>query len=119
MQPSNRARWLAGLLLDERFGDVTAYWSNHSRVFLNSLCLSVCLSLSLSGITELVKRTRSVKVHAYIIHYLRKQMPLGWGKKEKQDKLINRLDREFADCARRYGLARGDFPPVQFFKKVR
>ena len=66
-----------------------------------------------------MKRTRSVKVHAYIIHYLRKQMPLGWGKKEKQDKLINRLDREFADCARRYGLARGDFPPVQFFKKVR
>ncbi len=71
-----------------------------------------------TGITELVKRTRSVKVHAYIIHYLRKQMPLGWGKKEKQERLIGRLDREFRDCARRYGLALGDFPPVQYFKKA-
>jgi hypothetical protein len=26
-------------------------------------------------INELVKRARSVKVHAYIVHYLRKQMP--------------------------------------------
>jgi hypothetical protein len=26
-------------------------------------------------INELVKRARSVKVHAYIVHYLKKQMP--------------------------------------------
>lgn len=35
-------------------------------------------------INELVKRARSVKVHAYIIHYLRKQMPYMMGKQEKQ-----------------------------------
>jgi len=64
-------------------------------------------------INELVKRARSVKVHAYIIHYLRKQLPYTWGKKEKQARLIGRLDRELVMCARRYELPRGDFPPVE------
>jgi hypothetical protein len=41
-----------------------------------------------------------VKVHAYLIHYLRKQIPMAWGKGEKQQKLIQRLDKEFVACAR-------------------
>ena len=52
-------------------------------------------------INELVKRARAVKVHAYIIHYLRKQLPYTFGKKEKQAKLIAGLDRQFVECARR------------------
>ena len=68
-------------------------------------------------INELVKRARSVKVHAYIIHYLRKQMPYGfWGRKEKQAKLIGRLEKEFAMAARRYELPKGDFPNVDAFR---
>lgn len=63
-------------------------------------------------INELVKRARGVKVHAYIIHYLRKQLPYTFGKKEKQARLIERLDRELVMCARRYELPRGDFPEV-------
>jgi len=63
-------------------------------------------------INELVKRARSVKVHAYIVHYLRKQLPYTWGKREKQRRLIDRLDRELVMCARRYELPRGDFPNV-------
>lgn len=47
-------------------------------------------------INELVKRARSVKVHAYIIHYLRKQMPYMMGKQEKQ------VDRGFVSCALRF-----------------
>ncbi|CAM9915486.1 unnamed protein product [Laminaria digitata] len=39
-------------------------------------------------INELVKRARSVKVHAYIIHYLRKQMPYMMGKQEKQVRVL-------------------------------
>jgi EH domain-containing protein 1 len=69
-------------------------------------------------INELVKRARSVKVHAYIIHYLRKQLPYTWGKKEKQRRLIDRLDVEFAAAARRYGLPKGDFPPLEPFRKA-
>ena len=64
-------------------------------------------------INELVKRARGVKVHAYIIHYLRKQLPYTFGKRDKQEKLINRLDKELIMCARRYELNRGDFPPVE------
>jgi hypothetical protein len=67
-------------------------------------------------INELVKRARSVKVHAYIIHYLRKQIPYTWGRKEKQAKLINRLDKEFVMCARRYELPKGDFPDLNSFR---
>merc|ERR1712127_805543 len=69
-------------------------------------------------INELVKRARSVKVHAYIIHYLRKQLPYTWGKREKQRKLIDRLESEFAAAARRYGLPKGDFPAIEPFRKA-
>ncbi|GKY91155.1 hypothetical protein MPSEU_000088300 [Mayamaea pseudoterrestris] len=64
-------------------------------------------------INELVKRARSVKVHAYIIHYLRKQLPYTWGKREKQSRLIGRLETEFLAAARRYGLPKGDFPALE------
>ncbi|CAM9179670.1 unnamed protein product, partial [Phaeothamnion confervicola] len=70
-------------------------------------------------INELVKRARSVKVHAFIIHYLRKQMPYAFGKQEKQAKLLGRLPAEFKACARRYGLPLGDFPqPDKFRRKL-
>lgn len=64
-------------------------------------------------INELVKRARSVKVHAYIIHYLRKQLVYTWGKREKQKRLIGRLESEFMAAARRYGLPKGDFPSLE------
>ena len=69
-------------------------------------------------INELVKRARSVKVHAYIIHYLRKQLPYTFGKKEKQKRLIGRLEREFVMCARRYELPLGDFPQLEPFRQA-
>lgn len=69
-------------------------------------------------INELVKRARSVKVHAYIIHYLRKQLPYTWGKRDKQRRLIGRLESEFMAAARRYGLPKGDFPPLEPFRQA-
>jgi EH domain-containing protein 1 len=69
-------------------------------------------------INELVKRARSVKVHAYIIHYLRKQLPYTWGKREKQKRLIGRLESEFMAAARRYGLPKGDFPSIDPFRQA-
>jgi EH domain-containing protein 1 len=69
-------------------------------------------------INELVKRARSVKVHAYIIHYLKKQMPYMVGKSEKQKRLLDRLDKEFLACARRYNLPLGDFPNVDKYRKM-
>lgn len=69
-------------------------------------------------INELVKRARSVKVHAHIIHYLKKQMPYILGKSEKQKKLLDRLDKEFLACARRYNLPIGDFPNVEHYRQM-
>jgi EH domain-containing protein 1 len=69
-------------------------------------------------INELVKRARSVKVHAYIIHYLRKQLPYTWGKRDKQKRLIGRLESEFLAAARRYGLPKGDFPAIGPFRQA-
>ena len=36
-----------------------------------------------------------------------------WNKKEKQRKLIGRLELEFMRAARRYGLPKGDFPSLE------
>jgi GTPase SAR1 family protein len=69
-------------------------------------------------INEMVKRARSVKVHAYLIHYLRKQLPKIYGKREKQRKLIHRLESEFQAAARRYSLPKGDFPAVEPMRKA-
>jgi len=69
-------------------------------------------------INELVKRARSVKVHAYIIHYLKKQMPYLVGKSEKQKRLLGRLENEFLACARRYNLPLGDFPNVEQYRRM-
>ena len=50
-------------------------------------------------------------MHCYVTHYLRKQIKnLLYGRKDKQEKLLGRLQREFDGCAQRYGLSRGDFP---------
>ncbi|CAB9509936.1 EH domain-containing protein [Seminavis robusta] len=70
-------------------------------------------------INELVKRARSVKVHAYIIHYLRKQLPYNpWQRRGKQERLIRRLEQEFKGASRRYGLPMGDFPPADALRKA-
>ena len=69
-------------------------------------------------INELVKRARGVKIHAYIIHYLRKQLPYTFGKKEKQARLIRGLEQELVMCARRYELPKGDFPPVDSLRQA-
>lgn len=69
-------------------------------------------------INELVKRARSVKVHAYLVHYLRKQLPYTWGKRDKQKRLIGRLESEMMAAARRYGLPKGDFPAIEPFRQA-
>lgn len=70
-------------------------------------------------INELVKRARSVKVHAYMIHYLRKQIPYNpWSRRDKQKRLIGRLETEFLAAARRYSLPKGDFPAIEPFRQA-
>jgi len=66
-------------------------------------------------INELVKRIRKVKTLAYIIGYLKSQMPAVMGKDKKQQKLINDLPNVFRTILKKYNLSAGDFPDITKF----
>lgn len=66
-------------------------------------------------INELVKRIRKVKTLAYIIGYLKGQMPSLMGKEKKQQKLINDLPNVFRTIMKKYNLSPGDFPDITKF----
>jgi EH domain-containing protein 1 len=68
-------------------------------------------------INELVKRIRKVKTLAYIIGYLKSQMPALMGKEKKQQKLINDLPNVFRTILKKYNLAPGDFPDIGKFSE--
>lgn len=70
----------------------------------------------LRKINDLSKRHRFLKVHCYLIHFLRKQMPVIFGKQEKRNQLLAELPAHFAACAQRYGLSLGDFPDLDDFR---
>ncbi|KAI9321458.1 P-loop containing nucleoside triphosphate hydrolase protein [Dichotomocladium elegans] len=66
-------------------------------------------------INEIVKRARLARVHALIISHLKKEMPSMFGKKKKQEALLNNLEQEFLKIQQRNHLPAGDFPnPVKF-----
>eukprot|EP00543_Licmophora_paradoxa_P012541 CAMPEP_0202476868 /NCGR_PEP_ID=MMETSP1360-20130828/93642_1 /ASSEMBLY_ACC=CAM_ASM_000848 /TAXON_ID=515479 /ORGANISM="Licmophora paradoxa, Strain CCMP2313" /LENGTH=546 /DNA_ID=CAMNT_0049104085 /DNA_START=76 /DNA_END=1716 /DNA_ORIENTATION=- len=66
-------------------------------------------------INELVKRIRKVKTLAFIIGYLKAQMPTLMGKEKKQQKLLNDLPGVFRIVMKKYNLAPGDFPDINKF----
>jgi len=68
-------------------------------------------------VNELVKRARLAKVHAYIISELQSQMPAMFGKKAKQDELIQDLNKVFNMVMRKYNLSIGDFPEIRRFRE--
>jgi len=75
---------------------------------------------SVRKINELVKRIRKVKTLAYIIGYLKSQMPSLMGKDKMQQKLINDLPSVFRTILKKYNLAPGDFPDIgDFSEKLR
>jgi len=70
----------------------------------------------LRRINELSRRARKLKVHAYLVHFLRRQMPAFFGKGDAQARLLADLPRQFALCRNRYGLTAGDFPDPDAFR---
>ncbi|KAH8045665.1 hypothetical protein JL721_12568 [Aureococcus anophagefferens] len=97
----------------------------------------------LRRVNDLGRRARRLKVHAYLIHHLRNQMPRLFGRDDAQARLLDDLPRRsarkstagsgrpdrtrararsaastrhFALCANKYGLALGDFPDVDDFR---
>lgn len=63
-------------------------------------------------LNDLGKRARIAKVHAYIIHTLRENMPTVFGKKAKQSELIAKLPEIFEQVRKTYNVSKGDFPDV-------
>ena len=69
-------------------------------------------------INELVKRVRIGKVHAYILAYLRDQMPMLMGHAKKQQQILNDLPSQFRSVMKKYSLAPGDFPDINSFRSI-
>jgi tRNA U34 5-carboxymethylaminomethyl modifying GTPase MnmE/TrmE len=72
---------------------------------------------SVRKINELVKRIRKVKTLAYIVGYLKAQMPSLMGKEKKQQKLISNLPTVFRSILKKYNLSPGDFPDINLFSE--
>ena len=70
-------------------------------------------------INELLKRVRLCKVHAYLIGYIRGQMPRMMGKEKKQNQILAQIadGSLFWEVQRRYTLNQGDFPQIAKFAR--
>jgi EH domain-containing protein 1 len=69
-------------------------------------------------INDLVKRARKAKVHAYVLSYIKDQMPSVFGKQKKQEEIIEGIRNIFITIHQRYQLPVGDFPDITKFKEV-
>ncbi|CAB1331138.1 unnamed protein product, partial [Coregonus sp. 'balchen'] len=68
---------------------------------------------ALRKLNDLIKRARLAKVHAYIISYLKKEMPSLFGKEKKKEELIMRLPEIYTILQREHHISAGDFPNEQ------
>lgn len=68
-------------------------------------------------VNELVKRVRLAKVHAYLLSYLRDEMPVLFGKQSKQEELISKLNDVYNIVMRKYNISVGDFPDLRKFRE--
>ena len=67
-------------------------------------------------LNDLIKRARLVKVHALIINYLKKQMPM-IGKNSKKEELLKKLDKVFLAVETENKIPRSDFPDLETMRR--
>ncbi|XP_038156826.1 EH domain-containing protein 4 [Cyprinodon tularosa] len=67
---------------------------------------------ALRKLNDLIKRARLAKVHAYIISYLKKEMPSLFGREKKKEELIMNLPEIYTILQREHHISPGDFPNV-------
>ena len=67
-------------------------------------------------LNDLIKRARLAKVHAHIIAYLKKQMPM-IGKDSKKKDMIKKLDQVFTVLMTEHKIPKSDFPDVNLMRK--
>ncbi|XP_056867501.1 EH domain-containing protein 4 [Takifugu flavidus] len=67
---------------------------------------------ALRKLNDLIKRARLAKVHAYIVSYLKKEMPSLFGREKKKEELLMRLPEIYTILQREHHISPGDFPNV-------
>eukprot|EP00903_Cladosiphon_okamuranus_P005964 g5888.t1 len=97
------------------YDDNAALFDMEERDLMNDL-RELPRNSAVRKINELVKRCRLAKVHAYIIGYLRAQMPSMMGKEKVQKKLTQDLAQVFRSVMKQHNLAPGDFPDLEPFR---
>ncbi|CAM9837858.1 unnamed protein product, partial [Sphacelaria rigidula] len=97
------------------YDDNAALFDMEERDLMNDL-RELPRNSAVRKINELVKRCRLAKVHAYIIGYLRSQMPSMMGKEKVQKKLTAELGTVFRSVMKQHNLAPGDFPDLEPFR---
>ncbi|VWU52279.1 EH domain-containing protein [Hepatocystis sp. ex Piliocolobus tephrosceles] len=68
-------------------------------------------------LNDFIKRCRTLKVHIYLLTYLKKKLPYFVRKKYMKSKLLKSLDKTYEEVAKEYNLPLGDFPVVQFMSE--
>ncbi|KAH8851908.1 EH domain-containing protein 1 [Schistosoma japonicum] len=69
-------------------------------------------------LNDMIRRAGLAKVHAYIISYLKKEMPHIMGKTKKQQELIENLQQIYDSISRLHGISPGDFPKLSYMQSA-
>ncbi|CAH8520825.1 unnamed protein product [Dicrocoelium dendriticum] len=69
-------------------------------------------SAALRKLNDFIRRARLAKVHAYIIAYLKEQMPALIARDSKKNQLIANLSKVYETLSRTHHISLGDFPNV-------
>jgi len=67
-------------------------------------------------INEIVKRVRSLRVHACILAEINDMMPF-FGKEKKKNEIIENLNKVFNSVMHKYNLSPGDFPNIRRYQE--
>ncbi len=79
---------------------------------------SLSKNATLRKVNDLIKRVRTLKVHAQIMGQIRGQMPLLIGKAAKREAILNSLPDIFADMQKELTIPQGDFPEAERFRQA-
>jgi GTPase SAR1 family protein len=74
-------------------------------------------NVTIRKIDDLMKRLRLIRVHMFVLDYLRKRMPI-FNKVKAQENLIANLPTIFKDIEKEYTIPAGDFPSVEGMQRV-
>ncbi|CAH8829296.1 unnamed protein product [Trichobilharzia szidati] len=69
-------------------------------------------------LNDIIRRARLAKVHAYIIGYLKKEMPSLVGKNKKKQELIKNLQQIYDSISRLHHISPGDFPNITHMQSL-